>query len=266
MFWEDDEWDLYRWEEVVGEWGYWLSWSDGVIQEDPEPGEDELTEAKENPAFLDDWMAGGEEDAEEWPEVVSWPSVRSLVAILASLEGQAGRFEEAGVRVGLYLCLYVLEWCVSEHQLQLDEALLEGVVQREGERQKVYFSVRTFRQRLLSLLELYELDFPSQAYHELKRLRQELEAPHWEESSHLKDFSLLLGVLLAAAAEELARDPDAKLPPWEAERLRARLEVRKQQLQADLRARGLGSPAMLRGVQDLYQLLALEVLLRFLHA
>jgi hypothetical protein len=96
---EEDE--DYR--EELEERRYWLDWADGVLNQDPEPGEapEEVHAGEDFPLDLD------------LPEVLealsaSGPWLGGLAGAIRELEREAGMFQEGRVRAKLHLLRLLL--------------------------------------------------------------------------------------------------------------------------------------------------------------
>jgi len=110
MLWDDDMgWEIEEdldWEdrEALEEYRYWLDWADGVLNQDPEPGE-----ASEAEAEVD--LLPGPELPEEVLEALAEAPLAywwSLTEALQELEQEAGMFLEGRVRVKLHLLRLLL--------------------------------------------------------------------------------------------------------------------------------------------------------------
>lgn len=262
MLWDDDMgWEIEEdldWEdrEALEEYRYWLDWADGVLNQDPEPGEASEAEAEV------DLLPGPElpeevlEALAEAPLAYGW----SLTEALQELEQEAGMFLEGRVRVKLHL----LRLLLGLLPLAEDEPLLKLRVREDAasEPRLVPLTKGDLRRVVEGWLELYALDFPSQAYEEMKAFRRFLERSLWEKHPALAPLLLVCTALWDHL--EALHDPDLDLPPWAPALVREALKRRKRALKRRFGPNHLAAFGLTQSLEesdDLYELVALEAFL-----
>jgi hypothetical protein len=255
MTWNDDwmgEDEDYR--EELEERRYWLDWADGVLNQDPEPGEapEEVHAGEDSPLDLD------------LPEVLealsaSGPWLGGLAGAIRELEREAGMFQEGRVRAKLHL----LRLLLALLPLPDEEPLLRGQAREDAasEPRAVKLTKADLMRVVEGWLELYTLDFPGQAYEEMKGFRRFLEggllASHPALDQLLSAWSGLWDHL------EALKDPDLDIPPWAFALVQEALKRRKRGLKRrlDPKLNLLGLHHALEESDDLYELVALEAFL-----
>ncbi|WP_353513548.1 hypothetical protein [Thermus sp. LT1-2-5] len=244
--WEGHGNEGWEMEDLGQELAYWLDWADGVICDLPEPGEDEEAEAREGQAFLYGW-----EELDEPQDLPASAGV-GLLWVLLELEGHAGVYEEVLARTKLYAFRHLL----GERAPDLP------LLRREDG--SVLLTKEDLLGHLDRVLELYHLDFPLQAYRELRAWREA--RPHLVQgdSPELLGLLAVLEVAWDCLERHLEHDPDRSLQPYAPpEHLAERLRLRKSGLLVRLGRKGVVAPGLVRAVhlsRDLYEVMALEAL------
>lgn len=255
--------------ELREEYAYWLSYADGVINQEPEPGEDEAAELKENPGFMeekeDPSLAEGVEEAVAlylgYGEWAGGNAGQQLLHVLTEVEGHAGNFEETLARVKLHQFRLVL----GEQAPEL--VLLKGVPHK-GEMgkapQEVTLTKGDLKALIEEVLELYQVDFPDPAYQRIKAFLKELEQVSWEHSELME--SILDQV--RSVWDHLNFHPNLHVPvkPWESpELLKEQVKIYRLGVLSLLKRRGLAlSGALQRALysDDIYELVAIRMLVK----
>ncbi len=257
MPWSDDwDWEDEDYREMMEERRYWLDWADGVLNQDPEPGEapGELEAEEDLPVDPD----LSDEVLEALAVIGTW--WRGLAGALEALEGEAGMFQEGRVRAKLHLLRFLLDLL----PLSEDEPLLRGQAREDAasEPRPVRLTKADLRRVVEGWLELYALDFPGQAYEELKAFRRFLERGLW--TSHPALDQLLSAWSGLWDHLEALKDPDLDIPPWALALAQEALKRRKKGLKRRLDPGKLALLGLHRVVEesdDLYELVALEAFL-----
>jgi len=254
MDWEDER----HWKEMEEEVGYWLDWADGLLA-DPEPWEETPESRDEEAPESWDWE-NPPLTPHEMEEILALAPAFlacALPGLVRELESQAGVFQEGLVQAKLHALRFIL----LSAPISDAEPLMQGAV-RDGESMKrVELTKAELIARIEGWLELYNLDFPSQAYEEMKAFRRWLELVSWKDSPVLD----LLLELACEVWERLETLPSLQIPPWALPWRRSDL-VRRAKERLLKRARE-GDPnaadliRLLEESGDLYELAALEALL-----
>ena len=168
MPWNDDgmDWEGEDYREELAELRYWLDWADGVLNQNPEPGELQEEEVAKEGLPLDPDLPEEVLEALAEADRTWWGG---LAGALRELEREAGMFQEGRVRTKLHLFRFLLILLPFPDHEPLLRVVMRG--DAPSSPKKVILTKGDLSRAVEEWLELYALDFPSQAYEEMKAFR-----------------------------------------------------------------------------------------------